>query len=259
MNVRMKSLGVLMIAGGVLAACGTVEAVQETAKTVSVTAKLAEGVPTPKSPAFRYTVKGGVQPFSGVVDGPHQATTAVFNQKDPDLGFTMSMTFLVVGEQSWAKISFGDAPAGSGLPKLPKQWMRLDKTKLADDLAKDLTFTGKSDPGYVSNLLLAAADLKETGANAYAGTTDLTRSTEAEIVESATLTALGEKAKTVPLALTLDGEGRIAKAVVEIPAAGKAKAATYEVLYDQYGAATPLNAPADGVAAPPVVYQMLNS
>ncbi|MFC6569938.1 hypothetical protein [Actinoplanes utahensis] len=258
MSVRMKTLGVVMIAGFALAACGTVDAVQETVETVSVSAKLAQGVPTPKTPAFHYTVKGGVQPFSGVVDGPNQATTAAFADKDPD-GFTMSMTFLVVGSDSWTKISFSGAPAGADLPKLPKQWMKLDKSKLPADLAGDLEFSGKSDPGYVSNLLVAAADLKETGPNAYAGTTDLTRSTEAEIVDAATLTALGEKAKTVPLEVSVDSEGRIAKAVVRIPAAGKAKAATYEVVYDRYGSAAPLTAPAGGVAAPAAVYQMFNS
>ena len=42
-------------------------------------------------------------------------------------------------------------------------------------------------------------------------------------------------------------------------AAGKAKATTYRVTYDQYGSATAVRAPADGVKAPADVYELLKS
>lgn len=261
MNVSTKRLamaGALLFTSTALTACGVGEAVQETVETVSVATTLTKGVPTTATPVFHYKVKGGLQSFSGVLDAPKKSMTSDFVEKIEDTDITLTMNFLVIGEESWAKINFAGASANSGLPKLPKKWMKLDPGKLTGDSATDLTYQGETDPGYVSTLLEAAADLKETGSGTYAGTTDLTKSTEAEIVEADTLTTLGEKAKTVPLKLTLDGEGRITKAVVEIPAAGKVKATTYEVVYDQYGTAAPVTIPAGAVAAPAAAYEMLN-
>ncbi|WP_430783048.1 hypothetical protein [Actinoplanes sp. G11-F43] len=261
MNVfteRLVGSSALLITTTLLAACGVGEAVKDVAGEVSAATTLTKALPNAGTPVFHYRIKGGVQPLAGVVDAPNKSMTTEINEKIPDAGLTLSMKFLVIGDQAWTRISFDGAKSGSGLPKLPKKWMKLDSGKLSADSAEDLTYQGETDPGFVSSLLLASADLKETGERTYAGTTDLTRSTEAEIVESEVLTALGEKAKAVPLELTLDAEGRITTALVEIPAAGKAGAATYEVVYDQYGSATPVTAPADGVAATEDVYELLN-
>ncbi|MDI6101964.1 hypothetical protein QLQ12_25425 [Actinoplanes sp. NEAU-A12] len=262
---RMALAGALLFTGTALAACGggetakeTGAAAKETAKPVSAATTLAKGVPTAKTPAFRYAIKGGLQSLSGVLDAPNKALTTDVSEKIPDSKITLNMKFLIVDDKAWAKIAFDGAKAGDGLPAIPKKWMLLDQSKLASDSSEDLTYQGETDPGYVSTLLEAAADLKEIGSGTYAGTTDLTKSEEAEIVDKATLTALGEKAKSVPLKLTVDAEGRIAKAVVEIPAAGKTKAATYEVTYDQYGAAAAIKAPTDVVKATADVYEMLN-
>jgi hypothetical protein len=261
MNVVTKRLamtGALLIGVAGLSACGVTETVEETVKEVSATTTLINGVPTAKSPVFRYTVKGGVSPFSGVVDAPNKGFTSDFAQEIEEGGFTLTMNFLVVEKQAWAKIAFKGAPAGSGLPKLPKKWMTLEAGKLSSDSSDDLTYDGESDPGYVSTLIESATGLKETGKGVYAGTADLTKAGEAEIVDDATLKSLGEQAKTVPLELTLDAEGRISKAVVKIPAAGKVKASTYEVVYDQYGTAAPVKTPTDVVAAPAAAYELLN-
>ncbi|SDT68787.1 hypothetical protein [Actinoplanes derwentensis] len=262
MNVftkRLASTGALLIAGSVLTACGVGEAVQGVAEEVSAVSRLTDAVPTTETPAFRYRIKGGVQPIAGVLDAPHQAMVSEIDEQIPDADFTFSMKLLVVGDQSWTKISFDGAPEGIGLPKVSKKWMKLDLSRFSAADAEGLTYNGETDPGYVGALLLAAADLTETGTGTFTGTTDLTRTTAAEIVEPEVLTALGEKAKTVPLKVTLDAEGRIATAVVEIPAAGKAKAGTYEVTYDQYGSAAAVRAPADGVKAPADVYEFLKS
>jgi hypothetical protein len=261
MNVLTKRLaltGALLITGAGLSACGVTDTVQETVEQVSAATTLAKGVPGSATPAFRYSVKGGQQSFSGVLDAPNKSATSDFFEKIPDSDITLTMKFLVIEKQAWAKISFDNAPADAGLPKFPKKWMKLDQGKLAKDSAEDLTYEGETDPGFVSTLLTAGADLKETGKGTYAGTTDLTKSTEAEIVDADTLKALGEKAKAVPLEVTLDAEGRVIKAVVRIPAAGKTKASTYEVVYDQYGKASPIKAPSDAVAAPADAYELLN-
>ncbi|WP_433793706.1 hypothetical protein [Actinoplanes sp. CA-252034] len=262
MNVLTKRLaltGALLIAGAGLTACGTTDDVPEKApQPVSAATTLKKGVPGTGTPAFRYSVKGGQQSFTGVLDAPNKSVTSDFVEKIPDSEITLTMRFLVIEKQAWARISFDDAPAGAGLPKFPKKWMKLDQGKLSADSSEDLTYAGETDPGFVSTLLAAAADLKETGKGTYAGTTDLTKSTEADIVDDETLKALGEKAKAVPLEVTLDGEGRVTKAVVKIPAAGKVKAGTYEVVYDQYGKASPIKEPSGAVNAPADAYELLN-
>jgi hypothetical protein len=261
MNVLTKRLaltGALLIAGAGLSACGVTGTVPETVEPVSAATTLAKGVPNSAGPAFHYSIKGGQQSFTGVVDARNKSVTSDFSQEIPEADLTLTMKFMVIEKQAWAKISFENAPAEAGLPKFPKKWMKLDQSKLSKDSAEDLTYEGETDPGYVSLLVTAGADLKETGGGTYTGTTDLTKSTEAEIVDSDTLKALGEKAKAVPLEVVLDSAGRVTKAVVKIPAAGKAKASTYEVVYDRYGKASPIQAPADAVTAPAHAYELLN-
>ncbi|BCY06052.1 hypothetical protein [Actinoplanes sp. L3-i22] len=245
-----------------LAGCGGLADAASDAEAPAATPAetLTKGVPTSSAEAFHYAIKGGVQPLIGVVDAGHKAMTTEISEKIPDGGFTLTMKFMVIGDDSWAHVSFGSAPASLGLPKLPKKWMKLDPKKLGDDASKDLTYTGQTDPGYVSALITAATGLTESSAGHYAGTVDLTKVTEAEIVDKDTLTALGAKAAAVPFEAVLDAKGRISTATVKIPAAGKTKAATYQVTYDQYGSAESPATPAaaDQVAAPKAAYDLLN-
>ncbi|HWS33536.1 MAG TPA: hypothetical protein VN408_12440 [Actinoplanes sp.] len=257
MNVvtkRLTTAAVLLLAGSLPAACGVGAAVQDAAEEVSAVSKLTDALPTAETPVFRYVIKGGVHPMNGVVDAPNKSWTQELSEEVPDADFTFSMKLMIIDDQAWTRMSFPGAPSGIGLPKLPKKWMKLDLGKLPAKDAEDLRYDGETDPGYVGALLLAAADLRETAAGTFTGTTDLTRTTAAEIVEPKALTALGKKAETAPLTVTVDAEGRITTAVVEIPSAG-----TYSVTYDQYGSAAAVKAPADGVKAPADVYEFLKS
>ncbi len=251
---RLATVATLLL----LAGCGGLaEAEQPTPPTPADT--LTKGVPTRSAEVFRYAIKGGTQPMSGIVDPAHKTMTTEISEKIPEGGFTLSMKFLAVGDDTWTKISFGDAPARLGLPKLPDKWMKLDPAKLDDEAADDLTYAGQTDPGFVSTLIKAAAGLTESSPGHFTGTVDLTKATEAEIVDSKTLTALGAKATTTPFEAVLDARGRISTATVKIPAAGKVKAATYQVTYDEYGSAPAPQAPAASaqVAAPKAVYDLL--
>jgi hypothetical protein len=253
---RLAAVAALLI----LAGCGQVtETEQPPAPTPAET--LRKGVPTTAADIFHYAISDGSKAASGIVDTANKTLTTDFNEKIPDAGFTLTMRFLVVGDDSWAKISFGSAPAGLGLPKLPKKWMKLDTKKLGAEAEKDLTYADQTDPGYIGTLVAAAAGLTEKSPGRFSGTVDLTQATEAEIVDTATLTALGEKAKTVPFEASLDAKGRISTATVKVPAAGKVKAMTYEVSYDQYGSAEGVPAPTGSaqVAAPKAAYDLLNS
>ncbi|WP_229073059.1 hypothetical protein [Actinoplanes sp. DH11] len=274
---RLAAAGTLLIAGTALTACGAAEntagpatagpatagpatAGPATAGPAAkpVSAILLDAVPGADAPVYRYTIKGGAQPVAGVIDPANKALVSGVEQKVPDTPITLSMRFLVVGDGIWAKIAFKGPTAGSGLPKLPKKWMTLDRAKLAGTDVADLEYAdAENDPGYVAALVEHADGLAGTAPGRFTGTTDLSDSAESGIVEPATLTALGAKAKKLPLEVTVDDAGRITRAAVRIPAAGKAKASTYTVTYDEYGTADPLTAPADAVKAPAVVYDLL--
>jgi hypothetical protein len=252
---RLAAVATLLI----LAGCGELtEAEQPAVATPAET--LTKGVPTASAEAFHYAIRGGSQPLSGIVDAGRKTITTDISEKIPKAGITLTMKFLVVGDDSWTTISFGSAPASPGLPKLPKKWMKLDLTKLDKDAAEDLTYRGQSDPGYVSTLIRAATGLTESSSGHYTGTVDLTKATAAEVVDQATLTALGAKATAVPFEAVLDAKGRISTATVRIPAAGKSKASTYQVTYDQYGDVASPSAPAASaqVKAPKAAYDLLN-
>jgi hypothetical protein len=247
MTINRLAAG-LLIASAALAACDpaatpTTEKAEKTA-----TETLLAAVPDTSTPAFHYAVKGGLNPFSGVIDPAGEAMTVEIAQKVPDTPITLSMRFLVAGETVWTKIAFKGATADMGLPKLPKKWMALDPAKSAGSDLADLKYSeAEIDPGYVTELVQSATGLAETAPGHFTGTTDLTKAADAEIVE-----ALTDEAKTAPLEVVLDAQGRIATATVKLPDGG-----TYAVTYGQYGTAKSLAAPADAVKAPADVYDLL--
>ncbi len=268
MTARKASLtgfaGLLSLALVTTAACGPAE---ETAKTgespkVSVATPrdtLLTAVPDTKVGAYKFDIKGGVTPMSGVLDAPKKTIELRIVQKEPDVGLTMTMTSLVIDKKGWMKIAFTPANL-PGLPKLPKKWVLLDPAKVKNPDDSPLEYGDETDPGYVAQLVQNSAGLAESSPGKFAGTTDLTQVKDAEIVDDATLTALGEKAKTVPFTAVVDADGHLTSAVVKVPAAGKSKASTYQVTYSAFGKTATPQAPAAGAQTPATaaVYELLN-
>ena len=268
---RLIALSSVLLFGAGSAACGSRDAGSGAAGEPKATAPsrpepraaLLAAIPTATSKPFHYSVKSAGQSVTGVVDAPNRGMTVDVSQPVPDTPVTLTMQFLVVDKDAWTKISFAGAKASDGLPKFPKKWMKVDPAKVKS-FDGDLEFGDDTDPGWVGELVKAAADLTETAPGRYAGTTDLTKasgsSSEADIVSAETLTALADKAKAVPFTATVDGQGRLTGATVEIPAAGGTPADTYTVAYDQHGTAAPVRVPAAGaqVRAPSSVYELLN-
>jgi hypothetical protein len=262
MNARMACLtGALAASLAAMAGCGGTGPAREQASAPAATPRdaLLAAVPAASVGAYHFTIKGGTQPMTGVLDAPHKTLRIQVRQHDADAGFSLSMTFLVVDKRSWTKISFEPADT-PGLPKVPKTWMLLDPGKVKDPENSPLEYGDEADPGSITAIVQAADGVKEVTPRHYAGTTDLTRSTDAGIVEERTLSALGERAKAVPFEAVVDGQGHVTSAVVKIPAAGKVKASTYSVTYDGYGTTATPGVPAAGEQqkAVDVVYQMLN-
>ncbi|BCJ51734.1 hypothetical protein Asp14428_32090 [Actinoplanes sp. NBRC 14428] len=266
MNVRMARPAGALLALGVLAAagCGATGAGDR-----------APGKPAPAGPkeqllgalpdrhtgAFHFRVRGGTQPMQGVLDAGKKAFRIDVSEKDPDLGFTLSMKFLVVDETTWMKVNFSGTEGLTGLPRLPKKWMLLDPSRIDDKDDAPLEYDGETDPGEAGAVLRAIVDVRSTGPGTYAGTTDLTRQGEAGIVTDEVLRALGAKAKAVPFEATVDAQGRLTSTIVKVPAAGKTKPADYAVTYDGYGTVESPSepAPAEQQKATKDAYAMLNA
>lgn len=265
-RVRPAGLGVLLAvcvtaAGG----CGGADAGSEPMESPSRAPlgpwhTLFEALPDASTGSFRFTVRGGTQPMAGVLDAARHSYRFGVSEHDPSLGFTLSMNFLVVEKQSWIKIKFTGAEGLTGLPKLPRKWMLIDPDKIEEKEDAPLEYAGETDPGEAGAILRAIVEVEQTGAGQFVGTTDLTRQNEAEIVDAATLKALGARAKSVPFEATLDGQGRLTSVVVKIPAAGGAKATTYEVTYSDFGTAPSPSVPAadQQQEATAAAYEMVN-
>jgi hypothetical protein len=220
---------------------------------------LLNAVPDASVGAYHFAIKGGSTPMSGVLDAPKKTIRLEISQHEADPGFTLDMKFLVIEQKAWTKITFTPATI-PGLPKLPKKWMLLDTSKIKDKENGPLAYGEEADPGSAKAVFQNASDVKQTSTGHFAGVTDLTKAADAEIVDGAALTALGDKAKKIPFTAVIDAKGRLTSAVVKIPAAAKTKATTYSITYDGYDTTETPVAPAAGEQQKAVsaVYEMLN-
>ncbi|GAA4692283.1 hypothetical protein [Phytohabitans rumicis] len=264
----MKRRIALTLAASVLLAGGCAEkAAQTPATTPSATPsaappasakdKLLAAAPDESSERFRFTQKVAGTTGTGVVDVAGKRLHYTTEYKDPSVGFTMTMAFLVIDQEAWVKITFSNTQSVRGLPKLPKAWLHVDRSKVPD--LKNLT-SDDLDPGSAAALFGSIVDVTESTAGSYAGTLDLTKTAEAEVVEPDALTELGDKAKALPFRATVDSAGRLTAVSFDVPALGKEPAFTYETKYSDYGTAPAVEEPpADQVQeAPAEAYEFLN-
>ncbi|AGL14883.1 hypothetical protein [Actinoplanes sp. N902-109] len=262
MNVRKQAGALLGLTVVALGGCGAADQLKDAAASPPPTPQeqLLNALPGPATGAFHFALKGGEQPMEGVLDATKKSYRIDISQKDPDLGFTMTMKFLVVDDKSWIKINFSGTEKVAGLPKFPKKWMLVDRSKLHDSDDAPLTYDNETDPAELSAVFGHAADVRRTGST-FSGTTDLTEQGKTEVVDQKTVDALGPAATTVPFEAVVDAQGRLTKAVIKVPAAGKIKAERYEAVYDQYGTAESPAEPAAGEQqkATAATYEILNS
>jgi hypothetical protein len=250
-----------LVAGVAKTACDPASTTSERTPASPATPKdqLLAAVPDGSQGSFRYTYNDAETQGSGVVDpaGKKLQHTTVY--KDRALGFSITMTFLVVDQESWFKVAFANTRNVTGLPKLPKKWMHIDPSRVKDFSGAELTFTDP-DPTGADSLFESTVDVQAAGTGEYRGVMDLTRASRAELVDKETVTALGDKAKSIPFRATVDSAGRLTLVSLDVPAAGKTPAATYKVAYADYGAAPPVAQPPtnDVQEAPAEAYELLN-
>jgi len=221
---------------------------------------LVKSVPAADSVRYRFAVKGGDTPLAGVLDAAAKSYRYDVTQVNNDPHFKMTMNFLFVGSKSWVRIAFTEASGVTGLPRLPKKWLLLDRSKLTGDDTLPSPTDDESDPGATSAIMSAIVTAEQTSPGHFKGTTDLTKQGDAAIVDAKTVTALGAKAKSLAFTAVTDGSGRLSSVVVKIPAVGKTKAHQYAVTYADYGTAPSPAEPSAGdqQKAPSAAYDMLN-
>ena len=218
--------------------------------------KLAAAVPDGSAGRYAFSFKDAQSTTKGVVEPKAKRVSMTTSYKEPELGFTLTMSYLVVEADQWVKISFDKKIAG--LPQLPKKWLRVDPAKIEDN-----PFDGAEDPDPIAAGMLfdAIVDVKESEPGTYAGTLDLTKAPEAQIVDEDGLKALGAKAKGVAFTATLDDAGRLSVLDIKVPAYAQVKAFTHHATYGDYGSAAQVEAPAASASqdAPDEAYELLNS
>lgn len=224
---------------------------------------LAAAAPGDSSGRYRISVKDSELTVRGVVDPAGRRYRLGFRQPLPGTGVMLAMDFLVIEKRSWVKVAFEGADKRSGLPRLPRTWLRLDPSKIKDrgQGSMPLAYDGAADPANSAVLFAAVVDARQQGVGRYTGTLDVTRAKEAEVLTAQQLTALGDRARSLPFEATLDRQGDLASLTVEVPAVGKRKAWRWAATYSDYGTAPALPTPSgrESQPAPPTVYEMLNS
>lgn len=178
---------------------------------------------------------------------------------DPD--FTFSMELLALGTDTFMKIDMGEAAKLPGLELATgKKWLHVDRSKIENfaDLGIDVT---RTDFLSLRAMLGSAQSVQAAGERKYTGTLDLSKDENSPLTDGDLLDALGTKASAVPFTATLDAQGRLVELVLDVPAAGEAKAQQLKIALSEYGAVTFPAAPTGGdvVEAPAGVYEMLNT
>src|SRR5690349_24372836 len=64
---------------------------------------LLKAVPDTKEGAYRFDIKGGSTPMSGVLDATKKTVEIKVAEKEPSIGLTMTMTALIIDKKGWMK------------------------------------------------------------------------------------------------------------------------------------------------------------
>jgi len=214
---------------------------------------LQAGVPTEKSPIYRFSIKSAGRPEHGVIDPPDQIAE-IGGISYSDRTYTETTVSLFTRDKSWMKV-IGKPAGRSGLPT---KWMAIDPQKMKLKNGTPYLYVAESDPGYTADVFDNATIVERAGPGRFRGVTDLSDTGAGKILSAAQLKALGDKAAHLAFTAVLDDQGRLTSATVVIPAAGKLKASTAVITYDQYGTAAKPTLPtaAEQVKAPSTVYKM---
>lgn len=208
---------------------------------------------------FKFAITGGELSGEGQVHAPSRSAELTMTAKSAD--FSMDLGYVFVEPDTWVKLKLDLGELGElpGAKKLNSdKWMHVDQSKVKslDDFSIDFD---DIDPAGAEKILATADGVQKTAEGTYAGKVDLSKASDAGLVEEDVVKALGAQANALPFEAKVDGEGRLTALKVDIPAAGETKAHTIQVTYSDYGAASPAKKPAasEVIEAPEDVYNIL--
>ena len=212
---------------------------------------------------FKFTIADHETTGSGSVHAPSKSAQLEAKSKPGTEGqFTIGL--IVVDQDRWIKLDLGSEL--NSLAKLPKKWMHIDPAKVKNsetlkEMSVDFGNAAEVDPAGAATIFKGLVTAERTGEGAYSGTVDLTKATDAGMVDKDVVTELAAKAKTIPFTATVDGQGRLTKLTLDIPAAGEVTAHKLEATYSDYGSATAVKKPPANQMqdAPASAYEILNS
>ncbi|SCL35903.1 hypothetical protein GA0074692_4213 [Micromonospora pallida] len=208
---------------------------------------------------FSFTINGGELNGAGKVHMPTKSAEMSLVSGDPaSADLSMEMHLVFIDTDTWVRLQFG----GSMATAMPEQttsgkYQHLDRTKIKgiDQLEFDFTDV---DPAGSEALTKAITEVRKTGEGMYAGTLDLTKAADSDLLDANVVKALAGQASAVPFTAKLDAQGRLVELGVDVPAAGDTPAQNLVVTYADYGATTAVQKPpADQVVeAPNEVYEL---
>jgi hypothetical protein len=211
---------------------------------------------------FTFTLADHESTGSGSVHAPSKSTHMEMKSK-PGAEIEMSMGFVSIDQERWLKVDLG--PEFAQMLKLPDKWMHLDPAKITDsrllkEVSVDFGDPEKVDPAGAAIIFKALVAAERAGEGKYSGTVDLTRATDAGVVDEEIVEALADKAKAIPFTANIDAQGRITQLTLDVPATGDVPAHKLEVGYSDYGAAAAAKEPPAGQTqeAPASAYELLN-
>jgi hypothetical protein len=196
---------------------------------------------------YKFTMTVGEGTAEGVADPATGNGRIDLTFVSPEDRLKVMFNVLSVDDQAWLKVDLGRAASLPDAPKLPKQWMLLDKSKLEDP--DDVNFK-RGDPMDAQVIFAGIIEVAKAGEQLYEGTVDLTKAKDAFMVNDSHVKALGEGASTIPFTASVDDKGRLTSLQLKVSAAGEYEAATWKATYLDYGVAVTFAKPQPGEVVP---------
>jgi hypothetical protein len=194
---------------------------------------LAKAAATVSRTSFKVTGKIGADgTMNGVMDP--QKKLGEFTMNISAAGQKMTAQMRLVGGETYMKITI----PGSPLPGFDgKKWLHISAGKAGP--ASLSTF----DASKIAATLEHATKVERVNDTTYKGTIDATKSAEALGQKKEALAVLGDKAKAIPFEATVDGQGRLSRFKLDMPAVGGEPAQTLDFTYSDFGTPVDVKAP----------------
>lgn len=205
--------------------------------------------------SFKFTMAGDGMTGGGVVHLPSRSAQISMTFTSDDLEMKMDMVY--IEPDSWVKLDLGELGKLPGMEKLSGKYLHMDQSKIKD--IEDLTVDFQDvDPAGSASLMEAIVDVQKTGEGVYSGTVDLTKATDAEMVDEELVKTLGAQASALPFEAKVDSQGRLTELAIKVPAAGGSQAYDLKIAYSDYGAVTAVQKPpaSQTIEAPAEAYDM---